>query len=56
MCDVEEAERLLADLPEADPFKALEEITSWLVSVKDTSGFQSERRAGVIMLLLDETG
>lgn len=55
MSDVEEAGRLLADLPEDNPFKALEEITSWLVSVKDTPGFQPERRAGVIMLL-DETG
>lgn len=55
MSDVEEARRLLADLPEADPFKALAEVTSWLVSVRDTPGFQPERRAGVIMLL-DETG
>ena len=55
MHDVAEAKKLLAELPQDDPFKALDEITSWLTSVKDTSGFRPEHRIGVIMLL-DETG
>ncbi len=55
MCDVAKARELLADLPEDNPLKALDEITSWLTSVKDTPGFRPENRVGVIMLL-DETG
>lgn len=55
MSDVAEARKLLADLPQNDPLKALDEITCWLVSVKDTPGFRPERRLGVIMLL-DEAG
>jgi len=55
MFDVKEARKLLADLPKGDAFKALEEITSWLTSVKDTSGFRPEVRTEIIMLL-DETG
>lgn len=55
MGDVAEARKLLADLPKDNPFRALDDITSWLTSVKDTPGFRPERRAGVIMLL-DETG
>jgi hypothetical protein len=55
MYDVAEAKKLLADLPKNDPLKALDEITSWLTSVKDTPGFRPERRTGIIMLL-DETG
>jgi hypothetical protein len=53
--DVKEAGRLLAELPGDDPYKALEEITSWLDSVKDAPGFRPEVRAKIIMLL-DETG
>ncbi len=55
MSDVAEARKLLANLPQNDPLKALDEITCWLASVKDTPGFRPERRMGVIMLL-DETG
>jgi len=55
MFDVKEAKRLLAGLPKGDAFKALDETTSWLISVKDTSGFRPEVRAEIIMLL-DETG
>ena len=55
MYDVAEARKLLADLPKDDPLKALDEITSWLTSVKDTPGFRPDRRIGIIMLL-DETG
>lgn len=54
MADVASARATLADLPADDPLKALEEITGWLVSIKETAGFRPERRAGVVMLL-DET-
>ncbi|MBI2313909.1 MAG: hypothetical protein HYU77_15535 [Betaproteobacteria bacterium] len=54
MYSVEEAVKLLADLPKDKPDKALEEITGWLASVKDTPGFKPEARAGVIKFL-DET-
>jgi hypothetical protein len=54
MADVAAARTVLADLPGDDPLKALEEITSWLVSVKETAGFRPERRTSVVMLL-DET-
>ena len=53
--DVKEAGRLLAELPKDNAFKALEEITSWLDSVKDAPGFRPEVRAAIIMLL-DEAG
>lgn len=55
MFDVKEASKLLADLPKDDTFKALDEITSWLTSVKDTPNFRPEVRAEILMLL-DETG
>src|SRR4030065_2608930 len=55
MSDVKEARKLLAELPHDNTFKALEEITSWLTSVKDTPGFRPELRTEIVMLL-DETG
>lgn len=55
MFDVKEARRFLAELPHDNTFKALEEITSWLTSVKDTPGFRPELRTEIVMLL-DETG
>lgn len=50
-----EAKKFLDDLPENDPLTALDEINSWLISVKDTPGFRPDTRAEVIGLL-DETG
>ena len=55
MSDVKEARKLLSDLPKDNAFKALEEITFWLASVKDAQGFRPEVRADIVMLL-DETG
>ncbi len=55
MSDIKEAKRLLSELPYDNTFKALDEITSWLTSVKETPGFRPELRAAIIMLL-DETG
>ena len=53
--DVKEAVRLLAELNKDEPFRALEEITAWLDSVKDVPGFRPEVRVKIIKLL-DETG
>jgi len=55
MFDAKEARRLLAELPKDDPFRELEEIASWLDTVKGAQGFRPEVRAEIIMLL-DETG
>lgn len=55
MFDVKEVRKLLADLPHNAPLKALDEITAWLSSIKDATGFRPEAHADVIMLL-DETG
>jgi hypothetical protein len=55
MFDAKQAKILLADLPRDDAFKALEDVTTWLTSVKCTMGFRPDVRVEVIMLL-DETG
>jgi hypothetical protein len=55
MSDAKQAKILLADLPRDDAFKALEDVTAWLNSVKGTVGFRPEVRVEVVMLL-DETG
>lgn len=55
MSDMQEARKLLADLPKDNAFKALEEITFWLSSIKDAQGFRPKVRADIVMLL-DETG
>ena len=55
MYNVDEARKLLVKLPRKDAYKSLEEITSWLTSVKDTPDFLPDEHLKVIMLL-DETG
>src|SRR5512135_2957636 len=52
--DLEEARRLISELPEDDHYKALVDIIFWLDSIKTTRGFHPEVRAAII-LLLDET-
>ena len=52
--DLDEARRLIAELPEDDRYKALGDITFWLDSIKTTRGFHPEVRIAII-LLLDET-
>lgn len=47
--DLDETQRLLWELPEDDPRKALEDITFWLESIKDAAGFSPELRSSVIM-------
>lgn len=53
MYSVREAEKLLADLPESNPGKALEEIVSWIESVSQTPGYKPELRAAILRLLED---
>ena len=55
MSSMSEARKLLADLPKEDALKALDEVTSWLVSVSETPNFDVKLRLDLIMLL-DETG
>lgn len=52
--DLDETKRLIAELPEDDQPKALEDITFWLDSIRSTKGFHPEVRAAIV-LLLDET-
>lgn len=52
--DLEEARRLIGELPEDDHRKALEDIAFWLESIPGAKGFRPELRAAII-LLLDET-
>ncbi len=53
--DLDEAQRLLGELPDNEPHKALEEITFWLESIRDAAGFTPDLRTATIMLL-DEAG
>jgi hypothetical protein len=55
MYDMAEARRLLDELPQDDATKALEEITFWLESIKNATGFTPELRIATIFLL-DEAG
>jgi len=55
MADLEQARRLLAELPTDNAFEALEKITFWLASVTATPGFRPDIRLAIIQLL-DETG
>lgn len=53
MYSIREAEKLLADLPESNPGKALEEIATWIESVSQTPGYRPELRAEVLRVLED---
>ena len=46
--DLKEARRLLAEAPSGDPFKAAEELTHWLESVRTAPGFKPEYLAQLI--------
>ncbi|BBI99194.1 hypothetical protein FGKAn22_08870 [Ferrigenium kumadai] len=54
MYDLDEARRLLAELPQDEPHKALDDVTFWLESIRDAAGFPAELRAAIVMLV-DET-
>ncbi|HTN94094.1 MAG TPA: hypothetical protein VMJ33_05915 [Gallionella sp.] len=51
MFNAKEARRLLAGLQKEDPFKELEDIASWLDTLKDAQGFRPEVRAEISMLI-----
>lgn len=53
MSSLREAEKLLAELPENSPGKALEEIVTWIESVSATPGYKPELRAAILRLLED---
>jgi hypothetical protein len=53
MYSVREAEKLLADLPDSNPGKALEEIVGWVESVSQTPGYAASLRAAVLHVLED---
>jgi hypothetical protein len=45
MADAGEARKILDAIPVADPFKALEDLSHWLESVRTWEGFRPEHRA-----------
>jgi hypothetical protein len=49
--DMKEARRVVAELPRADPAKALDEITHWMESVRQEQEFRPDHRAAVLQLL-----
>jgi hypothetical protein len=51
MADLKEAKRLLAELPAADPCRALEEATHWLESVTIEPTFRHDQRAQLAQLI-----
>ncbi len=55
MSSIKEVRQFIAELPKDNDLKALEEVTSWLTSIKDTPGFYLDTRVGIFMLI-DETG
>ncbi len=54
MYDLDEARRLLSELPKDEPHKALDDVTFWLDTIKDATGFSPGLRADIVMLV-DET-
>lgn len=55
MYDVDEARRLLAELPQDEPHKALDDVTFWLDSIRDAAGFRPDMRAAIVMLVDENT-
>lgn len=55
MATPEAAMQELADLPEDDPAKALDDVCAWLTSLKEAEGFRPEVRAAVLGVV-DEAG
>ncbi len=53
MYSAKEAERILAELPDADPGIALGEVSGWIESVSQAPDFKPEVRTAVLQLLDD---
>ena len=49
--DIKDARRVVAELPRADPAKALEEVTHWIESVRVEETLRPDHRAAVLQLL-----
>jgi hypothetical protein len=49
--DADAAKEVLASLPEGVSLETLEQISHWVASVKDTSGFACDDRLAVMRLL-----
>ncbi len=49
--DMKEARQVVAELPRADPGKALDEVTHWIESVRGEETFRPDHRAAVVQLL-----
>ena len=49
--DIKEARRVVAELPGADPVKALDELTHWIESVRSEETFKPEHRAALVQIL-----
>lgn len=50
---VEDAKKMLAGLPAADPDACLAELTNWARSMNETAAFEPARRARILMILDD---
>lgn len=55
MYSLDEARRLLTELREEEPSKALDDLAFWLESIKVVAGFRPAVRASIVMLM-DEHG
>ncbi len=53
MADVKEARKIVDAIPASDPFKALEDLSHWLESVRAWQGFTHEHRTQLILLIDD---
>jgi hypothetical protein len=51
MADIKEARKILEDVPANDAFKALDELSHWLDSVRTAEGFEPQYRAELVQLI-----
>lgn len=54
MADIKSAQKLLDDIPKNDALKAMQELTTWIESVREQVGFRLDHQLAVLRLL-DET-
>ena len=53
MADIESAKALLGDMPQHDAFKTLQELSAWIGSVREQTGFRLDHQLAVLCLLDD---
>lgn len=51
MADIKEARKILGDVPTNDAFRAVEELSHWLDSVRTAEGFEPQYRAELVQLI-----